>query len=93
MGYEWAGWSLEALRGIEPYEVLQTLGARRRWPRHAVGPSGLPGLTVWARTEAGRPLIVAVRRLDEWRWLIIGARDMHLPEQIEFARWEGMQDD
>jgi hypothetical protein len=42
-------------------------------------------LTVWARTTAGRPLIVAVRQTGEWNWLIIGARDMNPAEATEFA--------
>ncbi|WP_280373893.1 hypothetical protein [Nocardia wallacei] len=29
-------------------------------------------LTLWGRTDAGRPLIVAARRQDSWTWLIIG---------------------
>jgi hypothetical protein len=92
MGYEWPGWALDALRGIEPYEVVQALGATRRWPRPAVGSGGLAVLTVWSRTDRGRPLIVAVRRTDDRDWLIVGAREMRLRERAEFARWEGMQD-
>lgn len=93
MGYEWPGWTLDALRGIEPYEVVQALGATRRWPRRASGPGGLTVLTTWARTGSGRPLIVAVRRIDDRDRLILGARDMHLPERAEFARWEGGRDE
>ena len=88
MGYEWPGWALDALRGIEPHEVVQALGSESRWPRPAKGPSGVDVLTVWARTRAGRPLIVAVRQTGEWSWLIIGARDMNPAEATEFARWE-----
>jgi len=88
VGYEWPGWALDALRGIEPHEVVQALGSERRWPRPAKGPSGVDVLTVWARTRAGRPLIVAVRQTGEWSWLIIGARDMNPAEATEFARWE-----
>jgi hypothetical protein len=93
VGYEWPGWALDALHGIEPYEVVQALGATRRWPRRAVGSGGLAVVTVWARTGSGRPLIIAVRRVDDWRWMILGARDMRLPERAEFVRWEGMQDE
>ena len=92
MPYSWAPWSLSGLKGIEPYEVLQVLDATRRWPRQAHGPDGVRVLTVWARTAAGRPLIVAVRRTGAWDWLILGARDMHVRERIEFVRWEETQD-
>lgn len=88
MGYEWLGPALDALRGIEPHEVVQALAARRRWPRPASGPGGVSVLTVWARTRDGRPLIVAVRQTDPWTWAIIGARDLRPRERIEFARWE-----
>ena len=82
------GWALDALRGIEAHEVVQALSAKRRWPRPAKGPSGVVVLTVWARTNAGRPLIVAVRQSDDWTWSIIGARPMNPAEATEFARWE-----
>jgi len=49
-------------------------------------------LTVWARTRPGRPLIVAVRQVGDWDWLIIGARDMHPTETAEFERWEASHD-
>jgi hypothetical protein len=60
----------------------------RRWPRPATSPAGVAVLTIWARTQTGRPLIVAVRQTGDWGWLIIGAREMHPTEAVEFARWE-----
>ncbi|WP_127507016.1 hypothetical protein [Actinoplanes solisilvae] len=88
MPYEWEDWALAALLGIEPYEVRHVLGARRRWPRQAVSANGVPVLTVWSRTAAGRPLIVAVYHTAGLTWKIIGARDMTDEELIEFGRWE-----
>lgn len=88
MGYEWPGWALDGLFGIEPGEVVEALDADRRWPRRATGPGGVEVLTVWARTRAGRPLVVAIRRHGEWDWLIIGARDLRPAEAAELARWE-----
>lgn len=88
MGYEWPDWALDGLDGIEPYEVVQVLGARRRWPRPAKSPAGVAVVTVWGRTNAGRPLIVAVRKTDTWTWSILGARDLSSSEATEFARWE-----
>jgi hypothetical protein len=92
VGYSWTGWSLSGLRGIEPFEVLQVLYAERRWPQRAHGPSGTTVLTIWARTRSGRPLIVAVRRVGEREWLIVGARDMYASERVDFVRWEEAQD-
>ncbi len=50
-------------------------------------------VTVWARTRTGRPLIVAVRRVRDWDWLIVGARDLTTAELIEFEQWEEAHDD
>ena len=92
MVYSWARWSLAALDGIEPHEVVQVLGAERRWPRRARSRDGVAVLTVWARTRQGRALIVAVRRTSDWDWLIVGAREMHARERMEFVRWEEAPD-
>lgn len=72
--------------------MVPALDAKRRLPRPARSPAGVPVLTVWARTRAGRPLVVAVRATGPRTWLIIGARDMSMTERAEFARWEGAQD-
>jgi hypothetical protein len=94
VGYEWLAVALDKLRGIEPDEVVQTLRARRRWPRVATSDTtGIGVLTVWARTEYGRPLIVALRRVDEWDWQIVGARDMRPGELAEFEQWEADGDE
>ena len=86
--YEWEDWALAALVGIEPYEVRQALEAKRRRPRRATSATGVPVLTVWGRTRAGRPLIVAVYHVTGFTWKIIGARDMTDKELIEFREWE-----
>lgn len=88
MGYEWLGTALDKLKGIEPYEVMQALDAERRWPRPAVGYGDIVVMTIWARTHAGRPLIVGVRQAGTWEWLIIGARDMRPTELAAFQAWE-----
>jgi hypothetical protein len=89
MGYEWLDQALEKLRGIDPYEVVQVLGSSRRWPRTAMSSTtGIGVLTIWARTEAGRPLMVAVRRTDEWDWQIVGARELRPGELVDFEQWE-----
>ena len=88
MPYEWDDWALAALAGVEPYEVQQLLDAKRRWPRRATSATGVPVLTVWGRTVAGRPLIVAVYHLGGISWKIIGAREMTGGELIEFSQWE-----
>ncbi|MGH3814757.1 MAG: hypothetical protein ACRDUV_20310 [Pseudonocardiaceae bacterium] len=88
MPYEWDEWAINALTAIEPHEVQQALAADRRWPRPAVDPSGLRVLTIWARTRAGRALIVAVYHSSGHTWKIIGAREMRADELAEFAKWE-----
>ena len=94
MGYEWLAVALEKLRGIEPDEVVQVLTSRRRWPRVATSSTtGIGVLTVWARTASGRPLIVAVRRIDEWDWQIVGARGLRDGELAEFEQWEADGDE
>jgi hypothetical protein len=79
---------MRALVGIEPYEVRQVLEGSRRWPRPAMHPTGLSILTIWGRTRAGRPLIVAVHQANGFTWRIVGARDMGEGELAELARWE-----
>jgi hypothetical protein len=86
--YEWEDWALAALIGVEPYEVRQALEAKRRWPRRANTATAVPVLTIWSRTRAGRPLIVAVYHVGGFTWKIIGARDMTDKELVEFTRWE-----
>jgi hypothetical protein len=92
VGFEWLQPGLDALRGIEPQEVMQVLGGKRRWPRPATGPDGHRVTTIWGRTDGGRALIVAIRRLTQWDWQIIGARAMTLGERTEFEAWEGRDD-
>jgi hypothetical protein len=89
VGFEWLEAGLEALRGIEPYEVVQVLSSKRRWPRPATGPDGHPVLTIWGRTEAGRPLVVVTRQLSQWDWQIIGARTLTAQETADFEAWDG----
>ncbi|MGH3655476.1 MAG: hypothetical protein ACRDUA_02355 [Micromonosporaceae bacterium] len=88
MGYEWLARALEALHGVEPYEVVQALGARRRWPVPAMS-GEVKVLSIWSRTQAGRPLIVVVRPGHGLDWTILGARGMNSTELARFQRWEG----
>lgn len=84
---DWWPPALHYLHGIEPYEVSQALAATNRWPRHAVS-HGVPTLTIWARTRAGRGLIIALRPTGAMRWEIIGVRAMTPDEVAEFDGWE-----
>jgi hypothetical protein len=89
VGYEWLGTALDGLRNLEPHEVLQVLDPRRRrWPRPAVTSSGVQVLSIWGRTNTGRPLIVAVRHVSGFDQLIVGAREMQAKELTEFEEWE-----
>jgi hypothetical protein len=49
--YEWDDWAMQTLAGIEPYEVLQIISARHRWPRRGTTPDGLAALTIWAELK------------------------------------------
>ncbi|GII24714.1 hypothetical protein [Planosporangium mesophilum] len=91
MGYVWALVSLARLKGIEPHEVMQALTTGRPWPRSASGPGGIPVLTIWGRSQAGRHLIVAVRHVGAFEWQILGARQMRPGEADEYDRWEAQQ--
>ena len=91
MPYEWLDIALARLRGIEPYEVMQALNAKRRLP--VPGTSGdVPIVAVCARTNAGRPLAVAVRLLGGFKQEIVGARDLTPDELARFEQWEAGQD-
>lgn len=88
MPYSWLLIALESLRGIEPYEVNQALAAPVRWPRMARSDAGLPVVTIWARTDAGRGLIVVIRPDGPMNWEIVGARAMRADEALTFDEWE-----
>ncbi|WP_431958472.1 hypothetical protein [Nocardia lijiangensis] len=91
MAYVW--WygivTVLALAGIERHEVIEVLYADRRWPRRGVDPvTGLSALTIWGRTDDGRPLIVTLRALDGFDRQIVAAQ-MMTPDQLqEFSKWE-----
>ncbi len=87
MGYEWLPWALAALTGIEQDEVMQVLTGARRLPAAATS-GGVPFVAISGRTEAGRPLIVAVRRIGDFDQQIIGVREMTPVERATFEKWE-----
>jgi hypothetical protein len=88
--YRWLPQALALLAGIEPYEVLQVLSADRRRPVPAVA-AGIRVLTIWGRTRNGRPLIVAVRMVEPFDQLIVGAWEMTADELDRFEEWEAGQ--
>ena len=87
MPYRWLAEALALLAGVEPYEVLQVLSAERRMPMPAIA-EGIRILTISGRTRSGRPLIVAVRTVGPFDYLIIGAREMAPDELARFEKWE-----
>ncbi|MFI6959656.1 hypothetical protein ACIBJI_40095 [Nocardia sp. NPDC050408] len=91
MSYQWwyGVFTVLAMAGVGRHEVIEALYAERRWPRRAVDPvTGLSALTIWARTDEGRPLIVTLRPLDGFDHQIVAAQPM-TPEQLEeFSKWE-----
>ena len=90
VGYLWLEITLATLRGLEPHEVLQALGSRRRYPVPGRSEQGIRILTIWARTSAGRPLLVALRKVpgSQRDWWIVGARDLDESELAIFEQWE-----
>jgi len=88
MGYHWLPGLMAILRGIEPHEILQALDATVRWPRPAAGSDGGPYLTIWARTNAGRPIMVVTKPDGPLEWVIIGAQPLTAEQTAEFAAWE-----
>ena len=48
-------------------------------------------LTIWGRTEAGRPLMVVIRRAGDFDWVIVGARAMDEKQLAQFEQWEAGQ--
>ncbi len=88
MVWSWLPLTLERLTGIEPWEVMQALTNSRRWPRPATSDySGMRVLTIWARTRAGRGLLVALRPLDGRDWEIIAVRLLTADELDELQKW------
>ena len=89
MGYDWPDWALDHLHGIEPWEVMQVLtGKNPRWPRRGKSRNGIPILTIWGRTAAGRVLVIGVYQVTTWQWNVTSARDMTTAERAEFEQWE-----
>lgn len=90
MGYLWLEITLAQLRGIEPYEILQALNSRLRHPVPGQSAEGVRVLTIWARTRAGRPLVVALRKVPDSQrdWWMVGARDLAEAEPAQFEQWE-----
>jgi hypothetical protein len=58
-------------------------------PRPALGAHGIRLLAIWARTRAGRYLIVVLRATEvSHDWLIVGAMEMTAVQVAEYDRWE-----
>ena len=85
--YRWLEIALAALRGVEPHEVLQALASPHRLGAPSAG-ADVALLGVFARTDAGRPLVVTLRRGEGFDWWIVGARDMTGDELAAFENWE-----
>ena len=80
---------------VESWEVIEVLYSARRWPRPARTHEGLQVLTVWGRTDAGRPLVVVLRHLSQTdetnSWQIVLAAPMGPRQLEEFTAWEAQQ--
>ncbi|WP_043735958.1 hypothetical protein [Nocardia asiatica] len=91
MAFEWWAGVLAvlALTGVERHEVIEVLYADKRWPRRGVDPTtGLSVLSIWGRTDDGRPLIVTLRVLGGFDHQIVAAHRMTEEQLQEFRKWE-----
>lgn len=95
--YEWWPGAKALIReaGVETWEVIEVLYSARRWLRPARSDRGLDVLTVWGRTDEGRPVIVALRRVTRedgtTGWQIVLAAPMGPRQLEEFTAWEAQQ--
>ncbi|AYF78986.1 hypothetical protein D7D52_12900 [Nocardia yunnanensis] len=73
--------------------MMEVLYSSRRWPRPARTAQGLPVLTVWGRTDEGRPLVVMLRQVPApaTRWEILMAVPMGPHQLTEYNAWEANQ--
>ncbi|UGT62153.1 hypothetical protein [Nocardia asteroides] len=92
MPYELPEWAESKLRGVTPDEIDQVLSGRRKWPRPSTGAS-LRVTLIAGRTEAGRPLFVAVHRVGTFHWLVLGAEELTGAELAAFEDWEERTDE
>jgi hypothetical protein len=76
------------LRDVEPYEALQVLNNPRRMPVPVHGPRGLTYLAIYARTNAGKPVVVVIRHLGGHDAMIVAARRMTPADIALFEQWE-----
>ncbi|WP_169334921.1 hypothetical protein [Nocardia takedensis] len=67
---------------------MEVLYSPQRWPRPARTPEGLPVLTVWGRTEQGRPVVVLLRQPAQGAWEIVMAAPMRPHQVHEYEAWE-----
>lgn len=87
MGYEWLIWSA-GLAGLAHAEVIEALENPKRWPRASRTLDDLLVVQVWSRTDAGLPVIVALRLLGGFDQQILGARPMDENEIAVYEEWE-----
>jgi hypothetical protein len=93
VGYEWLDIGLRLLVGVEPFEVMQVIYSKIRRPVPGFGPDGQRALTIWGRTNAGKPIIVMIRPLGGFDWQIITARLMTDAQLAEYEAWEETRDE
>jgi hypothetical protein len=92
--YRWIPAVLAALKGIEPYEVIQALTAFRRLPVAGRAGHSVPVVGIFGRTWAGRLLLIVVRLVpDSLDQEIAAVRDATSEEVAMFERWEANTDE
>ncbi|ATL72487.1 hypothetical protein [Nocardia terpenica] len=92
MPYELPEWAAARLRGVTVAEVFQVLRARRKWARPSTG-SDLRVTLIAGRTDAGRPILVAVHQDAPFHSVIIAAGELTGDNLDAFTRWEAETDE
>jgi hypothetical protein len=92
--YEWwiGAESLLVRANVTRSEVVEVLYAAH-WERYARTPHGPEVLTVWGRTNEGRPLVVVLHEKEPGcdQWEIIRAVPMSPRSLAIFTQWEERQ--
>ncbi|WNJ59136.1 hypothetical protein [Nocardia seriolae] len=75
---------------VRTWEVMEVLYSSHRWPRPARTDQDLSVLTVWGRSDEGRPLVVMLPSPSA-RWEILMAVPMGPHQLTEYNAWEANQ--
>jgi len=92
MPFEIPDWAAARLRDVTVAEVFQVLRARRRWARPSTG-NDLTVTLIAGRTDAGRPIMVAVHQDAPFHAIVIAAGPLTGDNLEAYTRWEAETDE